>query len=113
MISATKLGTAALIASVLLSIAMPANAALKTCYGPMDGVGRGATAAIAFNKAKINWRIHTEDAYGMYFADWANAEEHGRSCKANGALTYCRVHARPCNAGTGFDGGVNKNPVYD
>ena len=113
MISVTRLGATTLLAGVLLSIAMPANAALKTCHDAVDGVGRGPTAAIAFDKAKINWRIHVEDAYGMYFADWANAEDPGRSCKATAGITYCRVHARPCTSGSDFDGGVNKNPVYD
>jgi hypothetical protein len=109
--SATILGVTAMLASVLLSSAMPASATLKPCYAAVSGVGRGPTGAIAMNKAIQNWRINTEDAFGSYFADWSNAMNHGRSCKATGGLYYCRVHAKPCRSGSDLDGGVKKSPV--
>lgn len=109
--SVTRLGATALLASVLLSNAMPASATLKPCQATISGVGRGATGAIAFNNALINWRIHTEDAYGSYFANWSTAVNHGRHCNATGGLFYCRVFAQPCTGGGSVDGGVNKHGV--
>jgi hypothetical protein len=72
--STTNIGAAALFTGVLLSSVMPASATLKTCHAMVDGLGRDPIAAIAFEKAKTNWRIHVEDAYGSHFADWSNAE---------------------------------------
>jgi hypothetical protein len=92
-------------------ITTPAGATLTTCQPMISGVGRGPTAAIAFNKAVKNWRHETGIAYGEVFVSWSNAQERGRSCKENGALIYCRVHAKPCLSGAAFDGGVNKKPV--
>ncbi|KQW77348.1 hypothetical protein ASC89_19355 [Devosia sp. Root413D1] len=113
MISVTRLGAIALLTGALCATAMPAHAALTSCYPQMEGIGRGPTAAIAFSKAKINWRIHVEDSYGMYFASWANADDATRSCKTTDGITYCRVHAKPCSSNPPGGEGVNKNPVYD
>jgi hypothetical protein len=92
-------------------VTTPAGATLTTCQAMVSGVGRGPTGAIAFNKAIKDWRHQTGIAYGEMFVSWSQAQEHGRSCKENGGLVYCRVHAKPCLSGSGFDGGVNKNPV--
>ena len=93
------------------SFTTPANATLTTCQLMVSGVGRGPTGAIAFNKAVKNWRHETGIAYGEAFVSWSNAQERRRSCKENGALIYCRVHAKPCLSVSSFGDGVNKKPM--
>jgi hypothetical protein len=108
--STTNIGAAALFTGVLLSSVMPASATLKTCHAMVDGLGRDPIAAIAFEKAKTNWRIHVEDAHGSHFADWSNAENRGRHSYTKGGLYHFRAYAQPCS-GSDWPGGVNKKPV--
>jgi hypothetical protein len=112
MISSPKrIGIGALFADVLLSSAMPASATLsQPCYPMVSGLGRDPIAAVAFEKAKTNWRINVENAYGSHFANWSNAENRGRHYYAKGGLYYFRAYAQPCS-GSDLPGGVNKNPV--
>jgi hypothetical protein len=94
--STTRIGAAALFASVLLSSAMPASATLNTCHQLVTGVGRGPTD-LAWEKAVQNWSKRTADAYGSSFAKWVNADNRGGNCNERGGITYCRVYGKPCN----------------
>jgi hypothetical protein len=112
MISVGRLSATALVAGMLISIAMPANASLAICQGRLDAVGRGPTPTIAFDKAKFRWSLETINTYGFSYAKWANAKDRVRSCKTTDGITYCRVHAEPCTS-AGPAEGVNKKPVYN
>ena len=98
--SVTRLGATALLASVLLSSTLPANATLKLCHQVVYGVGRGPTFDIAFSKAILNWRANTEDAYGAYFDYFRIADQAGRYChpEPGTGTILCRVWGKPCKS---------------
>jgi hypothetical protein len=94
--STTRIGIAALFASVLLSSAMPASATLYTCHQLVTGVGRSSTG-LAWEKAVQHWSKRTAGAYGSSFAKWVNADSRGGNCNEIEGISYCRVYGKPCN----------------
>ena len=106
--SVTRLGATALLASVLISSAMPASATLTPCQKMMFGVGGDPEKAWAMRKAVANWRVRVQSVYGGAFPHAKNSEMH---CKETGGFWNCRWVAQPCAGFGDFDGGVKKNPV--
>ena len=95
--SKTTLGTTALLASLLLSSAMPARASHLACKQHCTyGLGRGSNLDIAMSNAIQNWRVKTASAFGDLYSYWYNAVSPGRHCNEIGGLMYCRVWASPC-----------------
>ena len=92
-----RFGTTALLASVLLSSAMPARASHLACKQQVTyGLGRGTNLDIAMSNAVQNWRTKALSAHGDPYSNWYNTLSPGRHCNRTGGLTYCRVWAFPC-----------------
>jgi hypothetical protein len=98
--SATRLTATALLGGALLSIAGPASATLKTCYATVSGVGRGSTAAIAFNKAPHKLAHPHGGCVWQLLCCLVQRGEPREELQRGERDLLLPVHAEPCRAGS-------------